>query len=163
MAILVSDTSVLIDLERGELLEHAFSCGLVMAVPDLLYQNELENENGPYLRTLGLIILTLTPDETTLAQSIKNKRPTLSVPDCFALSCALRQEHILLTGDGNLRKEAISQKAQVYGLLWLLEQMAASGKFSFSLLHEGLSKISAHKRCWLPKDEVNRLLEKWAR
>ena len=39
MAILVSDTSILIDLERGELLEHAFSCGLVMAVPDLLYQN----------------------------------------------------------------------------------------------------------------------------
>lgn len=161
MAILISDTSVLIDLERGGLLEHAFSCGLVMAVPDLLYQNELEEDNGPYLKKLGLNILNLTPDETTFAQTVRNKRPALSVPDCFALSCALRQEHMLLTGDMNLRKEATAQKVKVYGLLWLLVQMEACGKISPSLLHEGLSKISAHKRCRLPKDEVKRLLEKW--
>lgn len=34
MIVLVSDTSVLIDLERGGLLEAAFSCGLTMVVPD---------------------------------------------------------------------------------------------------------------------------------
>ena len=56
-----------------------------MAVPDLLYQNEIENENGPYLRELGLIILSLTPDETEHAQAIKDRRPTLSLPDSFAL------------------------------------------------------------------------------
>ena len=42
MIILVSDTSILIDLERGGLLEAAFSCGLTMVVPDLLYERELE-------------------------------------------------------------------------------------------------------------------------
>lgn len=47
MITLVSDTSVLIDLERGGLLEHAFSCDLTMVVPDLLYARELETENGP--------------------------------------------------------------------------------------------------------------------
>ena len=50
MIILVSDTSVLIDLERGALLESAFSCGLTMVVPDLLYARELAAENGPLLR-----------------------------------------------------------------------------------------------------------------
>ncbi|MCW3618671.1 hypothetical protein K6Y76_37205, partial [Burkholderia cenocepacia] len=63
MIILVSDTSVLIDLERGGLLEAAFSCGLTMAVPDLLYERELETENGPLLRKLGLGVVALTPDE----------------------------------------------------------------------------------------------------
>ena len=46
MIILVSDTSILIDLERGGLLEAAFACGLTMVVPDLLYERELEPENG---------------------------------------------------------------------------------------------------------------------
>jgi hypothetical protein len=162
MVILVSDSSVLIDLERGELLEHAFSCGLIMAVPDLLYQNELENVNGPYLRTLGLNVLSLTPAEMEIAQTIKDKRPALSSPDCFALCCALRHGHVLLTGDMNLRKEATVRNAEVYGLLWLLDQMEACGKFSFTLLHEGLSKILAHPRCRLPKEEVNARLLRWS-
>lgn len=163
MAILVSDTSVLIDLERSELLEHAFSCDLIMDVPDLLYQNELEMENGSYLRALGLNVLSLTPDEVEHAQAIKDKRPTLSLPDCFALSCALRQDHVLLTGDMNLRKEATALEAKVYGLLWLLDQMEASGKFSFTLLHEGLSRIAAHQRCRLPKEEIKWRLSRWSK
>ena len=61
MTILVSDTSVLIDLERGELLNHAFACGLTMVVPDLLYARELESDNGPLLRKLGLGIVALDP------------------------------------------------------------------------------------------------------
>ncbi len=161
MVILVSDSSVLIDLERGELLEHAFSCGLIMAVPDLMYQNELEDVNGPYLRTLGLNVLSLTPAEMEIAQTIKDKRPALSSPDCFALCCALRQGHVLLTGDMNLRNEAIVRNAEVYGLLWLLDQMEACGMFSSTLLHEGLSKIVAHPRSRLPKEEVNARLSKW--
>ncbi|MBK9160472.1 MAG: hypothetical protein IPM27_02720 [Nitrosomonadales bacterium] len=161
MAILVSDTSVLIELERGGLLEPAFSFGLIMVVPDLLYRNELEGENGPYLRTLGLGVVSLTPDEVALAQAIMEHRPALSLPDCFALSCALRQDHVLVTGDQKLRSEAKARNAEVYGMLWILDQMELSGKFSFTLLYEGLSRISAHKRCRLPKDEVAARLLRW--
>ena len=78
MIILVSDTSVLVDLERGGLLEAAFSCGLAMVVPDILYERELENQTGPYLRTLGLGVLSLTPDEVALAQQIRSERRALS-------------------------------------------------------------------------------------
>jgi|ERR1039457_1302466 hypothetical protein len=163
MVILVSDTSVLIELERGGLLEPAFSCGLTMVVPDLLYQKEIEEENGPYLRSLGLGVVSLTPDEVELAQAIRVQRPSLSLPDCFALSCALRQDHLLVTGDMKLRKEAATRNAQVCGLLWVLDQMEACGNFSFTLLHEGLSKISAHKRCRLPKEEVKAQLVRWAK
>ena len=162
MAILVSDTSVLIELERGGLLEHAFSFGLIMVVPDLLYQKEIEEENGPYLRGLGLGVVALTPDEVTLAQQIRAQRPALSLPDCFALSCALRQDHVLVTGDMKLRLEAAARKAKVCGLLWILDQMETSGQFSFTLLHEGMSKMSAYERCRLPKEEVKARLLKWA-
>lgn len=163
MAILVSDTSVLIELERGGLLEPAFSCGLTMVVPDLLYQQEIEEENGPYLRALGLGVVSLTPDEVEFAQTIKVQRPALSLPDCFALTCAYRQEHVLVTGDMKLRKEAENRDVKVCGLLWILDQMEACGKFSYALLHEGLSKIDAHQRCRLPKEEVKIRLLKWSK
>jgi hypothetical protein len=106
MIILVSDTSVLIDLERGGLLEQAFSCGLTMVVPDLLYARELEPDNGPLLRKLGLGVVALNPDEVHFAQQLRTQRPGLSLPDCFALSCARRADHALVSGDMLLRTEA---------------------------------------------------------
>ena len=160
--ILVSDTSVLIDLDRGGLLEPAFSCGLTMVVPDLLYARELEADNGPLLRSLGLGVVALVPDEVTFAQQLRNQRPGLSLTDCFALSCARRQNHALVTGDKLLRAEAQSRHCAVYGLLWVLDQMDASGKVGTATLHEGLTRISSHQRCRLPKGEVVARLRRWS-
>lgn len=160
MILLVSDTSVLIDLERGSLLEAAFACDWTMVVPDLLYERELLAENGPYLRSLGLGVVELSPDEVVLAQQVKNIRPALSLADCFALSCGQRANHILLSGDRVLRDEARARKGEVYGVLWLLDQMYAA-KVSSRLLFEGLTKIYAHPRCRLPKDEVQARLNAW--
>ena len=162
MIVLVSDTSVLIDLERGGLLELAFSCGLTMVVPDLLYDRELESENSPLLRRLGLGVVALSPDEVSFAQRIRTQRPGLSLPDCFALSCARRPEHALVTGDRLLRAEAQTRHCTVYGLLWLLDQIAASGAVGISLLYEGLTRISNHPRCRLPHGEVRARLQRWS-
>jgi predicted nucleic acid-binding protein len=162
MIILVSDTSILIDLERGGLLEAAFSCGLTMVVPDLLYERELEPENGALLRKLGLGVVSLTPEEVALAQKLRTERKALSLPDCFALSCATRTDHALVTGDKILRTEAMARLGNVYGLLWMLDQMAASGSAPITLLYEGLARISAHPRCRLPQAELRARLSSWA-
>ena len=161
MIILVSDTSILIDLERGGLLEASFSCGLTMVVPDLLYERELEPENGALLRKLGLGVVSLTPEEVALAQRLRTERKALSLPDCFALSCATRADHALVTGDKILRTEAMARLGNVYGLLWMLDQMAASGSVPTTLLYEGLARISAHPRCRLPQSEVRSRLTAW--
>lgn len=161
MIILVSDTSILIDLERGGLLEAAFSCGLTM-VPDLLYERELEPENGPFLRKLGLGVVALTSEEVAFAQQLRTERKALSLPDCFALSCATRADHALVTGDRILRSEATARRRTVYGLLWILDQMVASGGISMAALHEGLTRISSDRRCRLPHAEVRMRLDAWA-
>jgi hypothetical protein len=161
MIILVSDTSVLIDLERGSLLALAFSCGLPMVVPDLLYERGLAMDNGLLLRHLGLGVVALTPDEVAFAQQLRKKRPGLLLPNCFALSCARRQDYALVTRDKLLRTEAQSWQCAVYGLLWILDQMEASGKISAAMLHEGLTRISNHPRCRLPKSEVLARLQRW--
>lgn len=162
MIILVSDTSVLIDLERGGLLESAFSCGLTMAVPDLLYERELEAENGPLLRRLGLGVVALVPDEVAFAQQLRKEKTGLSLADCFALSCARRPDHALVTGDKLLRTEAQSRHCTVYGLLWILDQMESSGGVATNLLHEGLTRISNHPRSRLPLAEVRTRLQRWS-
>ena len=160
MIILVSDTCILIDLERGGLLEAAFSCGFTMVVPDLIYDVELANDIGPYLKSLGMGVVALTPQEVALAQQAQTQRPTLSLPDCFALSCAHRVDHALVSGDKNLRSEAKNRKLIVYGLLWLLDQMESCG-IPAQQLHAGLTLVENHPRCRLPKDEVKARLLKW--
>lgn len=161
MIILVSDTSVLIDLERGGLLEAAFTCGLTMVVPDLLYDRELADENGPWLRQLGLGVVGLTPEEVSLAQTVRNTRPTLSLPDCFALSCATREGYELVTNDKALRSEAQARLGKVFGLFWILDQMAASGRVPAPVLFEGLTRIAGSPRCRLPVGEIKSRLNAW--
>lgn len=160
MVILVSDTSVLVDLERGGLLAQAFGCGLAMVVPDLLYERELVEHNGRYLQSLGLGVISLTPTEVALAQAVHTRRKALSLADCFALSCATRIEHTLVTGDRALRIEAEARQLTVVGLLWLLDRMADAG-VERQLLHEGLTSISNHLRCRLPHGEVRNRLAIW--
>lgn len=104
MIILVSDTSVLIDLERGGLLEPAFSCGLTMVVPDLLYDRELASDNGPLLRQLGLGVVELAPDEVSFAQQLRTLRPGLSL-----LRPELRKATGPCTGK---RRHAVAQGSQ---------------------------------------------------
>jgi hypothetical protein len=162
MIILVSDTSILIDLERGGLLEAAFTCGLTMVVPDLLYDRELEPENGSFLRKLGLGVVALTAHELTYAQRLKAECKNLSLPDCFALSCATRTDHVLVTGDGSLRNEAIARLGKVYGLLWVLDRMAESEVVANAQLYDGLSRIAAHPRCRLPHADIQVRLKSWA-
>ena len=161
MIVLVSDTSVLIDLERGDLLEAAFTCGMTMVVPDILYERELANHNGPYLKALGLNVVALTPTELQLAQTVHTERKALSLNDCFALGCATRPDHLLVTGDKALRAEAANRGVTVAGLLWLLDQMSNLG-VAKEQLHEGLTRIAGHVRCRLPVAEVRVRLGRWA-
>lgn len=162
MIILVADTSVLIDLERGGLLETAFALDYQMVVPNLLYQRELAHENGQLLCALGLKIIDLTSQEMEFVQALHEDNPVLSLPDCTAMSCARRPDHKLITGDQNLRKKAEKHAIDCGGLLWLLDQMEQSGITTAASLAEGLARITAHPRCRLPKTEVAARLSRWS-
>lgn len=130
-----------------------------MVVPDLLYQRELETHNGPYLRSLGLGVVALTAQELSDAQDIKEQRPALSLPDCFALVCSKRPNHCLVSGDKALRREA-ARTVTVFGLLWLLDRMEERCT-PLQSLAAGLTSLLSHPRCRLPRDEVEVRLARW--
>jgi hypothetical protein len=159
----VSDTSVLIDLERGELLPCAFRLTRGFAVPDVLYERELKNFNGPQLLQLGLRVESLDPDAVAAAQRFRHDSRPLTVPDSFALALAQVRGWTLVTGDGPLRAQAAKEQVDCHGLLWLLDLLEAGSHATQQELFDGLSRIGAHERCRLPKAEVAIRIERYSR
>ena len=110
MAVLVSDTSVLIDLERGSFLEPVFRLPFEFAVPDLLYELELKDHGGPMLIDMGLRVNELDGAAVTLALAYRRERSSLSLPDSFALALSKTRSWALLSGDRSLRAVALEEK-----------------------------------------------------
>lgn len=162
MAILVSDTSILIDLERGDLIEALFQLQHEFVVPDLLFERELKGELGDRLIALGLRVETLTPAEVTRAAAVRRQRLALSIPDTFAFALARERTWTLLTGDGVLRSLAIEENVVTHGVLWIFDEFHGGGVVDRDLLHAALTAISSHPRCRLPQAEVAVRLAQYA-
>ncbi len=162
MKVLVSDTSALVDLERGSLLDATFRLPFEFAVPDLLYERELKHHGGERLLERGMRIAALDGDGVTQALRYRRRRPALSLPDCFALALAVRSRWILLTGDAELRRLASAEGVDCHGVLWLMDELLHVAVASARQLHDGLEAISAHPRCRLPRGEVRARLTRYA-
>jgi predicted nucleic acid-binding protein len=159
--ILVSDTSVLIDLERGGLLEAIFALPHEFAVPDVLFENEMKGDWGDGLVKLGLRVEELSKEGVANALRYRQQRAPLSVPDSFALALAKERQWLLLTGDGQLRELAGGEDVECHGVLWLLDMMEEAGTPGIQPLHDGLAALAAHPRCRLPSREITIRLERY--
>ena len=159
--LLVSDTSVLIDLRRGQVLDALFRLPFEFCVPDLLHVRELHNWDGPDLRSLGLQVVSLDADGVALAQRYRQREPRLSLPDAFGLAVAKTGGHTLLAGDGNLRTLALEEGVQCHGVLWVFDRLEEQQVIDSSALAVALSTIAAHPRCRLPRAEVQRRLDRY--
>jgi len=154
MTILVSDTSVIIDLERSQLLDACFRLPHEFAVPDLLYHRELAEFGGAALVNLGLRVEELTPDELTAVQAVRRVRPKLSLPDSYAYALASGRQWTLLTGDAELRAVAQAEAIPFFGVLWVTDQLFEGKAIEAATVAEGLEALAAHPRCRLPRAEV---------
>lgn len=160
--VLISDTSILVDLERGGLLEAAFRLDVDFAVPDLLFEEELKDYNGDRLRSLGLLVQELDGGGVERAMAHRETEPLLSIADAFALSLAQDQTTTLLTGDAALRSLAEQEGVDCHGLLWLLDLMFEASVVAPEALRNGLDAVFVHPRCRLPKDQVRSRLKRYA-
>lgn len=159
MKVLVSDTSVLVDLERGALVDCCFHLPFDFAVPDLLYSRELEQYGGPDLVKLGLRVEELTPSELAAVQGLRGAHPKLSLPDAYAYTLASARQWTLLSGDGELRALAHAHQVSCFGVLWLCDQLFDGKVIETAVLIAGLEAIAAHPRCRLPRAEITVRLE----
>ena len=157
----VSDTSVLIDLDRGSLVEAVFGLPFEFVVPDLLYERELREHGGEDLRKRGLRVEELDGKGVVQALGYRGREPSLSLVDSFALALVVANCWMLLTGDRVLRRLASAEGVECHGLLWVLDQMFEGAVVDRRPLYSGLKAISEHPRSRLPRAEVNKRLERW--
>lgn len=162
MIVLVSDTSVLIDLERGQLLEPCFRLPYEFVVPDVLYKRELAEFGGPALVARGLRIEELTGIELLSVQAVRRENVGLSVPDAYAFTLADARGWTLLTGDGLLRNLAEARSVPFHGVLWVLDEIFHASVITADDLIAGLQAIASHPRCRLPRAEINARLSKYS-
>jgi hypothetical protein len=161
--LLVCDTSVLIDLERGGVLHEIFILPFEVGVPDVLHEGELKHWHGPDLEAMGLRVLSLDGAGVSLAQSYRVRERRLSLPDAFALALAKVGSHVLLAGDGSLRALAATEHVQCHGVLWVLDELEQSRVLPADQLLHALLLITSHPRCRLPNAEVQVRLARYRR
>ena len=155
MRILVSDTSVLIDIERAALTARLFELPYEFVVPDLLYEAELLDWMGPELVSYGLRVEELEPHEIARATLLKRQKTMLSTPDVFAFCLAAERGWALITGDGVLRAEAVRHGIPMHGVLWIFDELERHLICNTTILRAGLEAIGNHPRCRLPIREIN--------
>ena len=161
MQILVSDSSVLIEFSKRNLLDRMFGLSFQFAVPDLLFNEELI-DLGRYDRQdlirLGLRVEALDPEGVATAIAYQSRRLALSLVDCFALALAHYQSYTLLTEDRRMRSFALEEGIQHHDLLWVVDQMHHAAILTTPQVVTALEAMLADPRSPVPKQELARRL-----
>ena len=161
--ILVIDTSVLMDLERGALITEISLLPFIFRVPDLLYQKELAHLFGNRLLELGLEVISVDGETLLVAQQyFSTHRKRLAIVDCVTLALAKSEGSVLLTGDKKLRMLAMQEKVSCHGLLWILDQFYDHKTICGDELAKCLKQIINHPRARLPKQAVQERLHRYS-
>ena len=157
MKILVSDSSVLIELSKRQLLDRMFELHFQFAVPDLLFEEELI-DLGMYSRQdlldLGLQVEALDPDGVAKAVSYQSRRPALSLVDSFALALASLRGWELLTEDRGMRSFAQSEGIPHHDVLWVIDHMSAARILPAAQVIVALEAMRDDPRCPVPNHEL---------
>ena len=143
MRVLVSDTSVVFDLDRGGLLDSLFGLPFEFVASDLLFHREMNGPLGDRLVALGLCVQDLTDQELRRATTVNRAHARLCLPDAFAYALAESRGWSLLTGEGDLRTVAVGAGIQAHGVLWVLDELDAQGFAARALLHSGLTAVNS--------------------
>lgn len=161
MDVLVSDTSVVIDLERALLIEHVFALPYTFVVPDALYEQELKDYGGARLLELGLQVRALSGEQLTEAQRLRSLERRISIHDSYALSLAKAEAAILLAGDAAMRRLAEAEEVRCHGVLWVFDRLEEHRVVGAGELHAGLTRVVAHPRCRLPQNMVSQRFKRY--
>ena len=158
--ICVVDTSIIIDLYRGEILAEFFKLPYVFVTADVILE-ELKKPDGKLLIEFGLRIDELEGSYVLEIFQLRIIHRKPSVNDLFAFMLAKNLNATLLTNDGSLRKVTQQYKIPVHGILWILDEMV---RLDVLLNHQATRAL--HFICdsgsHLPQDECDKRFSTWS-
>lgn len=158
MRIVITDSSCLIDLKKGNLLRAMLELPFDFAIPQPLMDDDLlsltEGEKEELIEA-GLQVITLSGEQVSTVMRYRAEDPRPSVNDYFALVLSEEiDESILLTGDGTLRTIAQQKQIEVHGAIWVLDQLHEHECLPVWMLLEAVRIFIEDPDVWLPRDEL---------
>lgn len=129
--VIINDTNIWIDLKLTNIIEKVFLLPYELAVPDILYNDELKDMDGELLEANGIKIIEMTNDEVVETAERSGMTNRVSFNDLTTLVVAKSRGYILVTGDGNLRKIAKSENVELRGTIWLIDEMVSNNILEF--------------------------------
>ena len=157
MLLIISDASVLIDIECGQLTSAMFSLPFQFAVPDTLFIEELSERHG-HLLGFGLLSKIMSGELVAEAYNLHQKYIKPSVNDMLALTLAKHERCQLLTSDKALREVAMLLNVEVHGTIWLVEQMIHNKKITIEVARIAFQRMK-NSGSRLPWSEVGKILK----
>lgn len=116
-------------------------------MPDILYEEELEDQHG-HLLAHGLLVKELSSESMSYAFTLVSTYGGPSTNDCLALALAKQENCPLITGDKRLRKAADQEKVDKRGTIWIIGQM---------LEHRVITADEADTACAMMRQAGSRL------
>lgn len=163
MLVVVSDSSVLIDLAKAQLIESALALPYDFVVPDVMFADELL-DLGHYthddLLGAGISLGVLDGNGVAAAFGYVERYAALSNNDAFALALAAIEGCMLLAGDGALRNAAAEENVEVHGHLWIADEMENNGTVTKQRLIDVLEEWETDPLVWLPAAELKKRIRR---
>lgn len=159
--IYISDTNIWIDFRNAGLLEALFQLPFALCSTDFVVA-ELEDFDLDRLVDHGLIVTAMSDSQIRELGKLTREHNNSSLADVSCYLLARQTGNPLLTGDGRLRKQAMSDGLRVHGALWLLDQLVSEEIIERIRAHEALTAmLVANAR--LPRSECDARLAAWSR
>ena len=157
MNVLVSDSSILIEFSKHDLLDKMFALEFQFVVPDLLFHEELI-DLGAYSRQdlidLGMKVESLDADGVEMAIAYQSRRTALSLVDAFALALAVGRGWQLLTEDRVMRSVAELEGIAHRDAMWVIDSISEAGILSPSQVVAVLEAMRDDPRCPVQKPDL---------
>ena len=155
----ISDTNIWIDFRNAGLLDALFDLPFQLCSTDFVLF-ELQDFDPQALLAKGLVVHGLDESATARLFGLMTAHNNSSLADVSCYLLAQETGHPLLTGDGRLRKQATQDGLQVFGALWLLDQLVAHKVSTPDAAAEGL-KSMLDRGARLPHAECQARLRDW--
>lgn len=160
MIVYVTDANIFIDLLYAGLLNLMPRLGLSIVTTQLV-ADELNPEQQVDLQSL-VSINTLEIREISLQEIEDFQLPIgLSLPDRSVICLAVRENGVLVSGDGLVRRTAGNLGVDVRGLLWLFDEFVSMNLISPLIAAEKLEFLVVEKGSRQPNSEYTARLQRW--
>ncbi len=160
LKLLITDTSIWIDLIKHGLLDAFFKLPYSIYAVDFVQDNEVIGVNWSIFAQKGLQIIELTQSEILDLYNLKQSQLHTSLPDLASYYAAIKINGILLTGDKALRRFA-EERLEVHGLLWVIDLFVHFQTLTPEDASICLELMLRDPNTRLPKTECIRRINKW--